>query len=782
MTNNIPDNIHGSIQYSKLEKELFTRPEFNRLRKILQSGNLYLTFPSNQTKRYEHSLGVMHISGQIFFYSLSNAKKETLLKFIKISNKTIKEVTKKTILADRDLINQIFSSSFISELENCIENENKCIFNDIFDKYIKNNDLLYTKYVPKQILDIIAEHEDNKSAYWVYILLFQAIRITGCLHDIGHLPYSHSSEEALKRIFKYIENNDIKNTKRSKNFLKIYKELDKKKKPIHEIVSDKIVDSIYKSLLTEIIVDNSNEINAQNLFNIIVFQIVKNILGVYAKRLRKESKILFNSLHSIIAGVIDSDRLDFVNRDTYNSGKYSFSPDYQAIINSFTLIIKNYDNIVFKFLPNIKAFEQIEHFFNIYWDIYDNINYNPRSVKMNEILIQSIENISIIYLSDEKLDTEECNQSLIQKDISGLWRNINSILSLSIEKSVNYIIQWDDSWIDNCLRESYFKYKEELKKIKNKTLEKKDSLLFNPYISEYINAENMLAQLYELISNKKQYSSIIKNRANYNEVDKQFKKNLLKKIKELLNEFDQNKQNENKDIALINDLIKSNNLLNEKISQSLNNLNLLLNECINNNKSYKETQLLLIKEILESKEISYHSINQLFEYYLTLSLKKNTDVKYNKLDDLYEIIKEKTIKKIKMEFSQDNTKYNNNIYISDAFITFIPKKMGFKKIPINSEEKENSKNIEITDNIEFVARGDLYDDSESLTLRLYTLYDARYQSKPIIYAYIRKIHNKDENVNKLYHDRDINYDKIYSIIGDVVADVFFDNLQDLLMN
>ncbi len=68
-----------------------------------------------------------------------------------------------------------------SVLFNCMEN-------------IQIDDYLYRLSIPKHILD--------KKLEIPYIILFQSIRLAAILHDIGHPPMSHITENAIQNIFK----------------------------------------------------------------------------------------------------------------------------------------------------------------------------------------------------------------------------------------------------------------------------------------------------------------------------------------------------------------------------------------------------------------------------------------------------------------------------------------------------------------------------------------------------------------------------------------------------
>jgi HD superfamily phosphohydrolase len=60
----IIDPIHDFIRVYDHELQLIDNPIFQRLRRIRQLSGAHLTYPSAQHTRFEHSLGVMHISGQ----------------------------------------------------------------------------------------------------------------------------------------------------------------------------------------------------------------------------------------------------------------------------------------------------------------------------------------------------------------------------------------------------------------------------------------------------------------------------------------------------------------------------------------------------------------------------------------------------------------------------------------------------------------------------------------------------------------------------------------------
>jgi len=64
-TREIQDNVHGLITLSPLAYRIINTTIFKRLKNLKQLGNSHEVFPSGNHTRFEHSLGVMHIAGEL---------------------------------------------------------------------------------------------------------------------------------------------------------------------------------------------------------------------------------------------------------------------------------------------------------------------------------------------------------------------------------------------------------------------------------------------------------------------------------------------------------------------------------------------------------------------------------------------------------------------------------------------------------------------------------------------------------------------------------------------
>ena len=61
----IKDPVHGYIEVTPTERAIIDTPQFQRLRRVKQLSAAHLTYPGAEHTRFQHSLGVMHLSGEI---------------------------------------------------------------------------------------------------------------------------------------------------------------------------------------------------------------------------------------------------------------------------------------------------------------------------------------------------------------------------------------------------------------------------------------------------------------------------------------------------------------------------------------------------------------------------------------------------------------------------------------------------------------------------------------------------------------------------------------------
>ncbi len=70
------DPVHGDIELSREEMRIIDTPQFQRLRGIKQLGTAYLVFPGATHTRFEHSIGVCHMTGRLLDAVNKNARRD----------------------------------------------------------------------------------------------------------------------------------------------------------------------------------------------------------------------------------------------------------------------------------------------------------------------------------------------------------------------------------------------------------------------------------------------------------------------------------------------------------------------------------------------------------------------------------------------------------------------------------------------------------------------------------------------------------------------------------
>lgn len=486
--NLVADNVHYPIPISNIEKQIISTQIFNRLHNILQNSTVYLTYPSNRTTRFIHSLGCMHIAGLIFQYGINNAEVEHRNKFF---DDVVKEIEKIKLSDDfKDRVSKFISSN--AELRSIESDPNNII-----------HDPIYTSSMPGGLSE----------KYWLaYIITFQSLRLHALMHDLGHPPFSHITEKALEDIANDLRKKDESElTFREKLFKNIFEKIvgpSFKEKGHEKNFHERLGQSLEIHLLKKLIPDcdkKSGIPTKKYCYKIILIeQFTRHIF-------EEKDNLIFKSLYNIVSSDLDADRLDYVNRDLYNSGLLSHPLNYGRLISSYqlfyrkpTVCINGMESDFPSFLPSVRSLSNIEEFYRLRFDLYKYVIFHHRVTKTDGLLRKVIVSIAESYLQNND-DVENTNISyLLPDDISGLWKVMDPDIFLEDDIIHNYI-QWDDSWLFSVLRKKFFDLEHA---DENSSLEQKDQLL--------------RIQLEEILSNKKFYYSLYKRVDTFIPVDEAF--------------------------------------------------------------------------------------------------------------------------------------------------------------------------------------------------------------------------------------------------------------------
>ena len=467
---------------SSLENFFFSSAAFNRLHDVYQNSTVYLTFPTNRTKRFEHSLGTMKLCGDMFYHGICNANDDDINTFFEDFKKQLEKII------DNDILSNEASRLYGLILDNYLDRSILLKVPDLQNHEYVNN-VFYNKAIPGNI-------KEEYKAY--FLILFQAIRLSALLHDIGHPPYSHITESAIKDVYDIVkEKEEEKRTEREKYFFKILKEYldDKNKKQLHESMGCQITEKIIQSFYQQ----QKEKLGPQGLhFPILVFNCVIKILN-------DKNKFFYN-LHGLIDSAIDGDRLDYISRDTLASGFKNGIIEYDRLLYSMTMIKREetLNNVNYIFAPDVKSINTVEDIFNRRWKLYRNIVFHHRVAKTDSLLNESIKRLMLDYL--EKKDPEQDanpTNPILPDNISGLWKAVEFVPAPS--KYFDNLSQWNDSWLITILRKEYFgTYPIE----PNKTSDEIDNISY---------------KLNELLTNNKHYYSLIKSKSDFDIIENNIK-------------------------------------------------------------------------------------------------------------------------------------------------------------------------------------------------------------------------------------------------------------------
>jgi len=438
---NYPDIIHGIIPYNGFEKIILQTPLLMRLQRISQNSLSFLTFPSNKIKRYEHSLGVMHLANKCIRSTLINTESKTLCNFfdslyneLNIWAMSINRESKKGALA-------IYSDKYFDD-----EDEN-----NYFIKFLQqeNTELednhFYTMQVPGNI---------PPGRGILCVCLIQGIRLSGMLHDLGHAPYSHTLETIIQLLYSEINSKGLEKNDLEKKYLTLARKYIRnydniKGQLLHEALSEEMFNVVEEEVATTLSEWDKTEkdLGIFSLISIFSFRIAHKLL--YEQR-----SFIYKSMHSIISGLVDVDRLDYTSRDLFCSAVSKDIINYDRLFLHYAL---HKDGKIFIIAPEVKSIQDIEVFLRKRWSVYRDIVYH-HNVHKSELLMRRllIKNAHKTF-EEEKRSFDKIvdeNRGKLPADfILGVMIIFNDIgNNANIDSLQKKLLMFDDAWLDTILK------------------------------------------------------------------------------------------------------------------------------------------------------------------------------------------------------------------------------------------------------------------------------------------------------------------------------------------
>ena len=393
----VNDTVYGHIPYSGLEEKFLQSKILNRLLFVSQNALAYFAFPSITTKRYIHSIGTMHVASHMFKNALINSSKRSRSKFLKQARVSIKKTIKSHKL-------------------------------DIDLKSLKIKD--------RTLLGFSLALDEKESI--TYLLLLQALRLAGLLHDVGHLPFSHQTEYALKRLY-YLVKKVKKPNKEQKKFLDFYKNITQSEEMVlHESIGYEYLDMLFNH---EVSKQSNSSKELIKLYYIMVKNIFDDVLS---------EGFSYATLHQFIASTVDADRIDYINRDLLASGYISTSSDLLRITREAILIE---DRKKFKLSFQTTALYDIEHLLESRFNLYKKVFFT-HNISRLDILLEKV----ITFLANKYLYISPKDKKLYQT-IAMMWKFLEEE---SPSKRLDIISQLDENWLITLFKKEYFKIKYQL--------------------------------------------------------------------------------------------------------------------------------------------------------------------------------------------------------------------------------------------------------------------------------------------------------------------------------
>ncbi len=544
---NINDSVHGLVRLTAYEKKILCSPEFNRLHDVYQNSTVFMTFPANRTKRFEHSIGCMYLASEMFYRAVLNSDDGTLDTFFSEFGKEMQEIQKSLV-----------KEKIANVIESVIINQDVCLCDDA---YVDTPDW-------KDLLDVSVGYTDGslipynlKEKYRiVYLILIQSLRAAALLHDVGHPPFSHIVESAINKA-----KNDVSDARRllsgedfEKTFnperLKVFENALNSIKPGSQL-HEKMGFAISRNVLSEIVTDNRNSNNKEYACTSFFEQ---TVMLCTLKILSDEG--YFKYVHAVIDASLDCDRLDYVVRDYRGSGINAGDLDYKRIFNELKLIYKSEKSESGKprFCIPAKAIGAVENFLKKRCNLYMDVIYHHRVIKTDMLLEDVVYRLILKYLKEKAREESSGFDRRITvatpDDISGLW---TPLTGATRQERAEKLTQWNDSWLMVLLRRIYYRD------------------LFGKELSDLAEEDKIIyIELTELLRNVRQFNSMIKRREDYNFVNmgiacilKERRDLMRQKLKETINRM--------KQLRRLNEKIPNTLILLDSLTKDENSFNIL---------------------------------------------------------------------------------------------------------------------------------------------------------------------------------------------------------------
>jgi HD superfamily phosphohydrolase len=398
----VRDPVHNYVALSNLETHIVDSPLFQRLRYITQNGLAHLTYPSNRTSRFTHSLGCMHIGGEFLLVALRNAARDVRIRFLVAAFKVIDQLG--------------FSFRTVEE-------------------FLRETDDPFYRLCGLDISGDQGSEEAGRSI--TEIIVLQAVRIACVIHDVGHWPFSHTMEIVLEA-----QSEGPNPTERSLRHafvqsLRVLRPREESDIALHEAAGHRLMEHIFRESL-----DEEKGLKFAELCLRTARGIIRGSLpGV------EDPFLILGAVHDLVSSDFDADRADYVQRDGLASGFEFGSYDLDRIVRSMQIF--EYRGR-FMFRPSVQAVSAIESFFLERLRIYRWLVYHHSVVRSDLVLQRALHLLLRIYFDGWTLnsaDTDAIRDLLRKGRFDRLWT------SYGPKGNLDDFCSCDESWLLGLFRD-----------------------------------------------------------------------------------------------------------------------------------------------------------------------------------------------------------------------------------------------------------------------------------------------------------------------------------------
>lgn len=282
----IRDPVHGYLVVAVHERIIVDHPITQRLRRITQTGLAEYVFPDARTSRFVHSLGAMHLASRFVVAALENAEEDVAREFFADIDGRISKLDK-----SRDATELLKQYGTLSALA--------AVRASFRSSFLHESDI-------RSLLAIVEA----------------GLRLAALFHDLGHLPFSHDLEYALKD---FASHRSAESKPLSSDLLTIAG---------HEAPHEQIGHTLAELVLSSLADSTSPAVKAS-------FDFAVTILNAPVPRPNLQKRPHATSvqwLHSLIDGEIDADRADYLLRDGQALGLDFAHYDVDRLVSNLVLI------------------------------------------------------------------------------------------------------------------------------------------------------------------------------------------------------------------------------------------------------------------------------------------------------------------------------------------------------------------------------------------------------------------------------------------------------------